>query len=458
MQAQYTANRPTSPQATKSTHPATDLSAIRIQADQLCVWVSLACLGFAIVQGFAYGNVVEALGWGVPLFAASYTITRFFAGQTLTMYLNAALLVGMGALHVHVARGLLEFHFSFFMLLPVMLAYRDTRPLIGMGIMIVAHHIVFDMLQRAGFECYIFRGPFSGLPAVALHGFYVAVAVLLLSMIAKTLRDHALAAHESTQLISYLDKEKGINLRIRAQADAAGKVSAMGKVFNDYADNMSLVVAAFKMLRTDIRELSHIAKHLGADNTHQIEDSAMASRNLRTFIQNLGDQTRMGQTTADLSRKVTEDCFDLINGLNQSLEQLQKISKNAFDSKQQLQSLQRDLNNAPESASLQHLQATLNNLDHLNERTNDFMNKMDLLKSGLNAIENQVVSIDRSTHQWVENGHANQRQGWEVLGAMEGMQTRAESALRTLGSTVQTILRADELTREMEKRLSRFDL
>jgi len=76
---------------------------------------------------------------------------------------------------------------------------------------------VFDMLQRAGFDCYIFRGPFSGLPAVALHGFYVVVSVLLLSMIAKTLRDHALAAQESSQLISYLDKEKGINLRIRAQ-------------------------------------------------------------------------------------------------------------------------------------------------------------------------------------------------------------------------------------------------
>ncbi len=458
MQAQYTATRPTGPQAIHPPHLATDLVAIRMHADQLCVWVSLACLGFAIVQGLAYNNLAEALGWGVPLFAASYTITRFFAGQTLTMYLNAALLVSMGALHVHVARGLLEFHFSFFMLLPVMLAYRDTRPLIAMGLMIVAHHIVFDMLQRAGFDCYIFRGPFSGLPAVALHGFYVVVSVLLLSMIAKTLRDHALAAQESSQLISYLDKEKGINLRIRAQADATGKISTMGKVFNDYADNMSLVVAAFKMLRTDIRELSHIAKHLGADNTHQIEDSAQASRNLRAFIQNLGDQTRMGQTTADLSKKVTEDCFDLINGLNQSLEQLQKISKNAFDSKQQLQSLQKDLNNASESASLQHLQATLNNLDNLNERTNDFMNKMDLLKSGLNAIENQVVSIDRATHQWVENGHTNQRQGWEVLGAMEGMQTRAESALRTLGSTVQTILRAEDLTREMEKRLSRFDL
>ena len=97
-------------------------------------------------------------------------------------------------------------------------------------------------------------------------------------------------------------------------------------------------------------------------------------------------------------------------------------------------------------------------LDSLNERTNAFMAKMDVLKSGLSAIENQVVSIDRATHQWVENGHGNQRQGWEVLGAMEGMQSRTEIAFKTLGNTVQTILRSDELMREMEKRLSRFDV
>ncbi|MEK9817924.1 MAG: hypothetical protein VW447_12625, partial [Limnobacter sp.] len=106
----------------------------------------------------------------------------------------------------------------------------------------------------------------------------------------------------------------------------------------------------------------------------------------------------------------------------------------------------------------QQVQATLGTLDNLNERTNGFMARMDVLKSGLSAIENQLVSIDRATHQWVENGHGNQRQGWEVLGAMEGMQARTESAFRTLASTVQTILRSDELMREMEKRLSRFDV
>lgn len=437
---------------------ATDITSIRIQADWMCTVVSLFCLAFAIIEGFAYGNVNEALTWGVPLFLISLIVSKWHAGKAWTMHLNAALLVGMGALHVHIARGLLEYHFSFFMLLPVMLAYRDTRPLISMGLVIIAHHIVFDMLQQAGYECYIFRGPFSGMPAVALHGFYVAVEVLLLSVIAQTLRQHAVAADESSKLLAGLNNEKGINLRVRAKADEYGRMSPAGQVFNDYADNMAFVVAAFKMLRTDVRELSAIAKDLGADNSQQLEDSSQASRKLRDFVQSLGNQTRLGQGTAELSKKVTEDCFDLLNELNQSLELLHKISKQAFDSNQQLHSLNKEIGKTMPGTAAQQWQTTLTTLDSLNERTNSFMAKMDVLKSGLSAIENQVVSIDRATHQWVENGHGNQRQGWEVLGAMESMQARTETAFKTLGTTVQTILRSDELMREMEKRFSRFDV
>lgn len=441
-----------------SSASSTDLNVIRMQADWLCVLASFACLLFATIEGLAYGRLADALIWGIPVFLASLTLTKLYAGHTLTMHLNAALLVAMAALHVHLARGLIEFHFSFFMLLPVVLAYRDVRPLISMGLVILAQHLVFDMLQQAGFECYIFRGPFSGLPAVALHGFYVGVEVLLLSVIAQTLRQHAVTAEESSRLLTCLDKERGINLRVRAGMDEHGRMSPMGRVFNDYADNMSFVVAAFKMLRTDIRELSQIARELGADNSQQMEDSKQASRKLRDFVQSLGSQTRMGQTTAELSRKVTEDCFDLLNELNQSLEHLQKMSKQAFDSHQQLQTLHKEIQAQQPALFGQQLQATLSTLDNLNERTNTFMAKMDVLKSGLSAVENQVVSIDRTTHQWVENGHGNQRQGWEVLGAMEGMQSRTEIAFKILGNTVQTILRSDELMREMEKRLSRFDV
>ncbi|HEX4842500.1 MAG TPA: hypothetical protein VFV57_02425 [Limnobacter sp.] len=436
----------------------TALGDIRKQADWICVLVGFACLVFALVEGWAYNNFDQALIWGLPLFLVGVAVTRFAPGNAWTMHAHAALLVGMGALHVHLARGLTEYHFSFFMLLPVMLAYRDARPLITMGMMIVVHHLVFDLLQQAGYECYVFLGPFAGLPAVALHGFYVAVEVCILSLIAHTLRQHAMVAAESAQLLSYLDKDRGVNLRIRAQPDEHGVVSTTGRVFNEYADNMSFIVAAFKMLRTDVRELSQIAKELGVDNSMQIEDSAVASKSLRDFVQNLGSQTRMGQSTAELSKKITDDCFDLLNELNQSLEQLHKISKQAFDSHQLLNAIQRETSPHLNAATAQQMASALALLDSLNERTQAFMAKMDLLKSGLSAIENQVVSVDRATHQWVENGHGNQRQGWEVLGAMESMQARAENALRTLNSTVQTILRSDDLMRELERRLSRFDV
>jgi len=437
---------------------STDHQSIRANADWLCVVVSFACLLMAIAEGLVYRNVDEALTWGVPLFLASFVITKLRAGKTSTMHLHAALLVGMGALHVHIARGLLEFHFSFFMLLPVMLAYRDARPLMSMGAFILAHHLVFDMLQQAGFECYVFRGPFSGLPAVALHGFYVAVEVLLLSMIAQTLRQHAQAAEESARLLACLDQEKGVNLTSRAVPDELGNISPVGRVFNDYADNMAFVFAAFKMLRADIRELSDVARDLGKRNSQQLEQSSLASRKLRDFVQSLASQTQLGQNTAEFSKKLTEDCFDLLNELNHSLEQLQKINKQAFDSNQQVQLLFKQASHADSATAPQQVQIATGTLDTLNERINSFMGRMSVLKSGLSAIENQAVSIDRATHQWVENGHSNQRLGWEVLGSTEGMQMHTENALQTLNTTVQTILRADHLMREMEKRFARFNV
>lgn len=444
---------------------ATSLADIRRNADWMCTLVNLASLAFAVVEGLFYNNVNQALLWGIPLFLVSLTVSRFHSGQPLTMYINALTLTGMGALHVHLAQGLTEFHFSFFMLLPVLLAYRDVRPLITMGSFIIVQHIAFNALQQLGFECYVFRGPFAGLPAVTLHGFYVAIEVLILSTIAVSLKQHAVVAEESARLLGHLNSKDRVNLRARAHATEDGELSAVGQVFNDYVNNMTFVVAAFKMLRSDIRELSDIARELGTGNQLQIEDSLQASKSLGEFIQNLGQQTRMGQSTADLAKKITDDCFDLINGLNQSLEQLQKISKQSYDSRQSLAQLHRqcepDANpNPAEQLKKAHLALgnILGGLENMNERTQGFMVNMDLLKSGLSAIENQVVAVDRATHEWVENGHHNQRQGWEVLGAMESMQARAEKAFRRLNDTIETILRTDELMREMEQRLSRFEV
>ncbi|HEY1059419.1 MAG TPA: hypothetical protein VGE55_11880 [Limnobacter sp.] len=452
--------RPATPDRATGANP-TSIDGIRAHADWLALAANGACLAFALALGVAYHNVYQAVVWGFPLFLVAALLTRVQAGQPLTMHLNAALLVGQAALHVHLGRGLIEYHFSFFMLLPIMLAYRDVRPLVTMGTGILIHHILFDWLQRAGFDCYVFRGPFAGWSAISLHAFYVLVEVGLLSVIARTLREHALAAEESAQLLAHLNTDQGVNLRARAQANELGELSAVGRMFNDYANHMSFVIAAFKMLRTDVRELADIARELGNGNQMHLEDSQQASRQLNAFVQQLSQQTRLAQSTAELSKKVTNDCFDLVNDLNQSFEQLQRMGAQAFECRQQLTQLLRQADedstgNTPVSPESLHVLRA--GLDSVNERTQGFLVSMELLKSGLSAIENQAVSVDRATHQWVENGHHNQRQGWEVLGSLEQVQTRAERVFTTLNNTIETILRADDLMREMERRLAKFSV
>lgn len=434
----------------------TSLTDIRRHADWMCVLVNFGCLIFAILQGFYLGVVSEAFTWGVPIFLTSLAVTRAGAGNTWTMHLNGWLLVAMAALHVQLGKGMVEYHFSFYMLLPMMLMYRDPKPLLTMGLVILLHHLLFDMLQRSGFQAYVFSGDFSGFHAIALHAFYIAVFVIILSFLAHTLRQHATTAQEATELLSHLDKETGVNFKIRAVADEEGKVSRFGKVFNDYADNMSFIVSAFRMLRADIRELTDIASELGADNTFQLTQNAKASNNLRDFVHKLGSQTKQAQSSAELSKKITDDCFDLINELNLSSDLLSKITQQSFQAHQHIQQLLPEL--AGDSVLQSKLLTISAGLDHLAERTQSFMSKMDSFKGGLNAIENQAVSMDRSTNQWIEEGHSNQRRGWEVLGAMETMQSRTENAFNALNNTVETIMRSGDVVREMERRLSRFDV
>lgn len=436
----------------------TRLEDINRSADLLCCFVVALCFVFACLQGYAYGRLEEALWWGAPVLLASFAFAAFHAGKPLTMHLLGFALISMAALHVQIARGLTEYHFSFFILLPVLLAYRNPAPLISAGAAIIAHHVAFDVLQRAGFNCYVFRGPFDGLPAISLHGFYVVVSVFVLSAIANSLRKHAVAAQESVELLSHLNREQNIDLKVRAQPDATGRISELGRMYNDYADNMTFVVSAFNMLRKDIDDLRQITEELGASNNHQLADSQQASVKLRDFVQSLAGQSRTGQSTAELSKKVTEDCFDLVNQFNQSIDKLQRIGKQAFDSGQAVLAAQRAAADQQNDTLLHQLGSAHQGLDDLNERTQQFLNSMDSLKSGLNAIENQVLTLDHAIHHGVESSQNNQRAGWEVLGAVEHVQTRAETVLNTLQNTVSTIHRSNQLIAQLESRLSRFEV
>lgn len=104
----------------------------------------LVAAATALTIGSSYGGLALALGWaglilgiaGVPFFA--------LRGTTTSRLVLAACLLAMVALHIHLGRGTIEFHFGVFVTLALLLVYRDWRPIVLSAGLFALHHVVFD--------------------------------------------------------------------------------------------------------------------------------------------------------------------------------------------------------------------------------------------------------------------------------------------------------------------------
>lgn len=109
----------------------------------LLIWVALAhvpILSFiAIRMGQPFGHVAGESGVIVLIVASSVLVKS----RTMKSAIISLALVSCSALLVHYTNGLIESHFHFFVMLPLISMYRDWRPLVtGLGFVVLHHSIV----------------------------------------------------------------------------------------------------------------------------------------------------------------------------------------------------------------------------------------------------------------------------------------------------------------------------
>lgn len=374
------------------------------------------------------------------------------------MHIQGVLMVLMVSSQIHLSYGMTELHLGFFIIMPVLLLYHKPSVILSSGITIILVYWLMSAFEQAGYPVYLFHESANSLDRLLLHSTYVAFSIGLFSFIAQILRHNVKTSEEATELLSNFAQTDGVSLRKRAQPDSQGKLSIPGEAFNHYIDHIALTLSTFKMLSLDIRELNSITKQLKSGGNLRFEQVNEAAQFMRDFIQGLGKQTAQLQNMVSESNQLKDDCFDLINEVNQAIEQLSRISKQTYEANRDIQTLAAD-EKVPMSGELRNkLMVVAASLDHLTERTQTFSSRFEFLKSGLNAIDNLSVQIEHGIGQLLENGHNNQRAGWEVLSRMDQLQANAEEAFTILNNTIDTVTRADLAASEMEKRFSRFNI
>jgi methyl-accepting chemotaxis protein len=192
------------------------------QADRIMlpmVWVL-----FATALGLAswHDTWRLALWVGLPLALIPTALILWRPGQLITRLTVATAFMMFCALHIHQSLGTIELHFGIFVLLAVLLCYRDKRVILLGAALIAIHHISFNYLQEIGFPTYCFAEP--GLGRVVAHATYVVVETMALCYIAHWMRRDARQTHELTSMVARITHGGSIDLSL----DGPEPITPMG--------------------------------------------------------------------------------------------------------------------------------------------------------------------------------------------------------------------------------------
>jgi methyl-accepting chemotaxis protein len=156
------------------------IDTLRAGADRTLLGVVAIALATCLGLAFWHGDWKVTLLIGLPtaLVCAAQVLLR--PGALATRLTVGCGLMVLSGLMIHEARGMIELHFSVFVLLATLLYYRDWKVIAAAAGTIAVHHLAFDFLQRQGYGVWVFAQD-TGFHIVLVHAAFVVVesAVLI---------------------------------------------------------------------------------------------------------------------------------------------------------------------------------------------------------------------------------------------------------------------------------------
>lgn len=172
-------------------HAMDHLARLRARADRLllalCLLATLASAGLALGNGSWGAFLLVSL----PTLLAMLALTRVQPGGLVTRLAMGAATMVFSAVLIHQARGMLELHFSIFVLLAALVYYRDWKVVVTAATVIAVHHSLFGWLQLRGVSIWAYPDGYFSLWILVLHAAFVVFEAAFLVVMANGLQQDA---------------------------------------------------------------------------------------------------------------------------------------------------------------------------------------------------------------------------------------------------------------------------
>ncbi|MGY3943235.1 methyl-accepting chemotaxis protein [Aeromonas tecta] len=302
------------------------------------LWFTLLCsAGLALW----HNTWLQTALLGAPLCLLLTALYRPLAGtRTLRCLIGVGLML-MAALHINQARGMIEIHFGIFVLLAVLTFYRDWLPIVIAAAVIAVHHVLFHLLQHAGFPVYV-MATHGGWGMIFLHAFYVVVESLILIYLARlSLMD---ATENQEVLNKVLVAANQLNRGSTVRSEEQGVPLSSGQRFDHFLGQVSHlvdgVVRDSRSLGELSRDLSRVGNTLEDGAQHQLDEVSRMSDAMGQMLTAMdeiaghvehtlqcageaSDQVGKGRATVDQTR---EDILALAASIDATDQTVQSVA------------------------------------------------------------------------------------------------------------------------------------
>ena len=286
----------------------------------------------SLAIGQYYGSLGLAAGVSLALLVIGGAAFGGAAGTTLSRLVLAMCVSASVALHIHLGRGTLEFHFGVFVTLALLLVYRDWRPIVAAAGFFAVHHIAFDRLQAAGFGVYCTPEP--NFLKIVMHAAYVVLQTSLEVWIAVRMAALARQGDELSTLVREVETDGQISLDLGHVAATTPAAVALKQTLGRVQQTLLQVRASAGSVTVASDEIATGNQDLSA-RTEQaasnLQQTASAMEELTATVRNSADSARQANQLAASAAEVAQRGGSVVSQVVSTMDEINASSKKIAD-------------------------------------------------------------------------------------------------------------------------------
>ena len=285
----------------------------------------------SIVLGMQFVESGLAIGVALVLLVIAGLGYATAPGTTLSRYVLTFVLVSFVALHIQLARGMLEFHFGVFVVLAILLVYLDWKVIAFGAVLFAVHHLAFDRLQAAGLGFYCTTQ--ANLPLVLLHALYVVIQAGVEIVLAVQMYRSAREGYELVGLVNQVNHDEHISLDVStvdSQSDGGQLLKAtlarMDAAVGSVRTGAYSIEIASAEIASGNQDLSDRTEQTASNLQRTASSMAALTDTVQQSAQNANQANQLAQSASVVAAKGGQVVAQVVDTMQEINEASRKIS------------------------------------------------------------------------------------------------------------------------------------